>query len=34
LHFFNDIIEMGGIYAWLYEEDETSSKEGEEHHKT
>jgi len=32
--FFNVILEMGGIYAWLYEEDETSSKEGEEHHQT
>ncbi len=32
--FFNIILEMGGLYAWLYEEDEESSKEAEVHHQT
>jgi hypothetical protein len=32
--FFNVVLEMGGLYAWLYEEDEISSKEAEVHHET
>lgn len=32
--FFNVVLEMGGLYSWLYEEDETSSKEAEQHHET
>ena len=30
--FFNIVLEIGGFYAWLYEEDEQSSKEGKIHH--
>jgi hypothetical protein len=30
--FFNIVLEIGGFYKWLYEEDDHSSKEGDKHH--